>query len=345
MDLGQIEFWTRQALEAEATRRGIRDPHLRSQRGLIRELLRHEFAQPIARSRRRVAKGLLALEQARELLGAASMMASAVMPGLRSLWGLDRQGGGADQVAADWAQEVETTRHPPASQSRASHLDSPAEADGDAAEGRQAGRQEEDHDKPRRFSLKTPRTLAMARILAAQGHVEHALDVYAALCAANTLDPVPRWEARVLRETGALPDFVASPLPAAPPAVQGEDDDSSGGSSGVAAFQLPHEDAIEWCVEPDGRGAVVRWSVSDAGQDRARALLGEAGEIALRLFVVRPDSRTVVSSDVEEYGPVEASGQRRLGSPVEPGRRFAAVGLRAAQRFVPITYAAVAQAH
>ena len=46
MALSRIERWTRDVLEHEARKRGIRDPELRSHAELVRLILRHDYASP-----------------------------------------------------------------------------------------------------------------------------------------------------------------------------------------------------------------------------------------------------------------------------------------------------------
>jgi len=65
MDLRTLETWTRQALEGEATRRGIRDAHLRSRVELVRLIVQRASLRPLQRGRRRVSDGLSKLSQAR----------------------------------------------------------------------------------------------------------------------------------------------------------------------------------------------------------------------------------------------------------------------------------------
>lgn len=293
MDLTQIEQWTRQALEAEAIRRGIRDPHLRTTRELIRAILRQEFGAPIARSRQRMAKGLRFLDQARGFFDAATVVAAALWP-------------------AQLRSKVGSLPPEPA-------------ALGDTVKG--GGCAPPVHDVCG-LPVEPPpavvvETLSMARTLAAQGQRERALEIYGALIARNALDPVPRAEAAALR-AGEAPVWAERIKRLRTP---------------VAAESVPAADGdrIE-CQRNAAGGYSVSWRVTVAGEERARALLGEAGERALRWVTIGPDAETLVRSEVRERAPIEAEGELELGPSPPAARCHVVVGLRGARRFVPITH-------
>ena len=49
LEIGRIEAWTREMLEAEARKRGIRGPEFRPRRDLIRLILRHQYGDRLRR--------------------------------------------------------------------------------------------------------------------------------------------------------------------------------------------------------------------------------------------------------------------------------------------------------
>jgi hypothetical protein len=68
MALNRIERWTRQVLEQEARKRGIRDPEVRSHAELAGMILRHDYASPQS------------LRNARKLLGTLLESAGVTLP-------------------------------------------------------------------------------------------------------------------------------------------------------------------------------------------------------------------------------------------------------------------------
>src|SRR5688572_24328902 len=68
LDLSRIEAWTREMLEAEARRRKIRGPEFRTRGELVRLILKHQYGDRVSAGRERFAKGLRAVEQARDVL-------------------------------------------------------------------------------------------------------------------------------------------------------------------------------------------------------------------------------------------------------------------------------------
>ena len=312
MDLNQIEQWTRQALEAEAIRRGIRDPHLRTSRDLVRTILRQELSGPLARGRQRMAAGLRVFEQARGLIDAATVVAAAFWPAqFQALRGQTQPVLGQDESApaTELALAVGVVDVVDAAPEVSARLLDP-----------NGGVAELLPDEP-------VNTLSMARLLAAQGHRDRALAVYATLLADNSLDPVLVAEAAALRagESPVWQERVERLRNRAPSAVTPEQDD-----------------CIEW-EDCESGGFTVRWRVSVAGEERARAVLGEAGERVLRLVTISPDEETVVRSEVREHAPVDAEGDFRIG-PLSPDSRcHVAVGLRGGRRFVSITHVSPGQ--
>ena len=165
----------------------------------------------------------------------------------------------------------------------------------------------------------------MARRLASQGHRGRALAIYEELLARNSQDAELREEAEALRR-GDRPTYEEPRLPTPsqlPP---------------TEATSLTGEDRIE-CEGVVGEGLRLRWEVSEAGTERARAVLGSSGELAIRIVTISPDQERVVRSEITEHGPVGPSGQWTTPLADSGSRGFASIGLRADDRFVSIVHA------
>jgi hypothetical protein len=160
----------------------------------------------------------------------------------------------------------------------------------------------------------------MARLLAAQGHLERAIAIYEELMAQNSEASGVRDELQALRN-GQVPAHLAARLPE-PPAVK-----------------LPDTGDRLSCERAGDDGLELSWTISDAGQARARAVLGNDGELTVRLVRICPDAERVVRSEITEHGPVAPSGRWQTAGAVPGERWVAAVGLRTGSRFVSITHA------
>ncbi len=80
MDLSAIENWTREMLEAEAKRRGIKSPMFRTHAELVRLILRHQYGDRLAAGRERFARSKRTFEEARSLFGTAVGAALSSLP-------------------------------------------------------------------------------------------------------------------------------------------------------------------------------------------------------------------------------------------------------------------------
>jgi hypothetical protein len=102
---------------------------------------------------------------------------------------------------------------------------------------------------------------------------------------------------------------------------------------------LPEAHDLLRCEGGLDQGLTLHWHITEAGLRRARAVLGQQGELALRLVCVRPDPKDVVRSEITEHGPIEPVGQWQSPALPESARSMAAVGLRDGKRFVTIVHA------
>ena len=442
VDLSRIEAWTREKLESEAFRRGIRSPEFRTRSELVRLILRDQYGERLAAGRELVALGARSVATARTALSNALGAALAVLP--EPLDALAKLRGGrlprepdrtprpyspppapprpepraaetAVEVNAPVAPEPTPTRMPepvpvetavavapepvmppvtavsaveaavaepqaldlpadlPASDERLPLNDRPTvrptgeppapepapaaqvnpfaspssapsgvpagtfrpasgQADGTfrvaplppppvftrASQGSATG--------TRTFAEEPIRTVSMARLLAAQGHRERALAIYEELIAQNSEDASLQDEAQALRlgQPAQLP-----PLSFPPDAP----------ADAVSAPVFPDDGDRLWCEGQPAQGLRLRWALSENGQQRARAVLGSEGELAIRVVSIAFDPVRVVRSEITEHGPIDASGEWTAPALNDSARCFAAVGLRQGQRFVAVVHA------
>ena len=381
LDLSRIEAWTRAMLEAEARRRGIRGPEFRTRSELIRVILRHQYGDRLNAGRERFAKGVRAVEEARDLLSSAVTGALSALPApIDGLLGLRRktqprpasrarpraaQPGTGDATTRNQVPgrsggtETKTRDSDPVrqrgkteragrrlpvvpSRPQLTAIDEEARFDADASE-----RPSElaDGDAPqqslgsapqlaaasapqlagastRTFVEEPIRTHSMARLLAAQGHRERALAIYEELLARDGEDAVLRREAERVRLGQAIdPPHLPQPR------------------SGHERASLPDSADALHCERDAQGGLRLRWSLSDDGLRRARAVLGSEGELAVRVVTIRPDREQVVRSEITEHGPVSAAGTWQSPALAGTARCFAAAGVRCGDRFVAVVHA------
>ena len=327
LDLSRIEAWTRGMLEAEARRRKIRSPEFRTRSELVRLILRDQYGDQLSAGRERIAQGVRAWEQARGLLSSAVQGALSVIPepvdrllGLRTPARQPRpeateqpqpRRASAPQPR-EW-QAPENTRTPP---------EQPEHTPAQTAPQSPVAQSQPVAPSTRTFVEEPIRTHSMARLLAAQGHRERALAIYEELLAHNSEDETLRHEAEALRQGRAIEPPV---LPDPPVEIE--------------RVALPESGDRLSCEGEPRSGLQLRWHITDDGQRRARAVLGSAGELAVRLVAIRPDPEQVVRSEITEHGPVSPDGTWQSPVLTDAARCFAAVGLREGDHFVAIVHA------
>jgi hypothetical protein len=327
LDLSRIDAWTREMLEAEARRRRIRNPEFRTRGDLIRLLLKHQYGDRVSAGRERIAQGMRTARQARELFGLAMDAALSALPEpfgmLARLRGAQRlpqpAGRGTRPGTAASTTATGTTASPFATTSAQGATTS---AGTDEAPESDSSFPPPIEATTRTFMEEPIRTRTMARLLAAQGHRERALLIYEELLAQNSEDSEMQDEADAVRR--------------GEPVQEGQLPEPHFGSE---RWSLPDADNRLTCTGDASEGLLLRWSVSEAGQLRASAVLGEHGEIALRIISIQPDPERVVRSQITEHGPVAEHGEWRAPALLAGARCFAAVGLRAGNRFVAIVHA------
>jgi hypothetical protein len=246
--MNRIERWTQKMLEAEARKRGIRDPELRSSAELMRLVVRHDYTL------RRGLRG------ARKLLDTLIDGAAAVLPG-------------ATRARTPLTASTKTA---------------PVHA-------------------------ATPRDLPTAP------------------------SPVPQ-QAEARREsvsTTAAGSSEVSPnrdsaARAAPP--------PSASALAPSTPTQPPSDRLE-PVRLSARQLQLRWQISAASAERARAVLGAQGELTLRIVAIRADPASVVHSEITEHAPVEIAGEWLTELDTDATHCVSSIGVRQAGRFVSIVHA------
>jgi hypothetical protein len=281
---------------------------------LEREAARRGVQHPHEKSRRELLRLIVSdLDDARDLVSGVLQMAIHALPLPSTL----------KRLRSRWSQPARV--RPPAREAQRARVATPAQPAAPAAAA-PAAASEASGPTTRSFVEEPIRTHSMARLLAAQGHRERALLIYEELVAKNSADTELAREAGALRDHGAL-GFAVGELPRP---VQRSPDTRE-------TPALASGDSIECCAPRPGE-LQLRWSVSEAGLERARVLLGAPGELAVRWVDIRPDASRVVRSEITEHGPVAARGEWTLPASSGSARAFAAVGLREAQRFVSIAH-------
>jgi hypothetical protein len=82
----------------------------------------------------------------------------------------------------------------------------------------------------------------------------------------------------------------------------------------------------------------LAWQVNEQDAQRARTLLGQHGELSLRIVCVQADPKTVVRSSVTEHGPLAASGAWTCLLPGPESHCVGSIGVRHGDRFVSIAH-------
>lgn len=86
-------------------------------------------------------------------------------------------------------------------------------------------------------------------------------------------------------------------------------------------------------------GLLLRWRVSAEAIARARAVLGDDGELAVRIVTVRVDPRAVVETETLDHGPIEEVGDWTAPLVPSAARYVSSIGVRTPARFVSIVHA------
>jgi hypothetical protein len=336
--VNRIDRWTRQLLEQEARKRGVREPELQSRADLMRAIIAHDYNLP---------RGL---RNARKLVGTLFDTAAAVLPALaRSAEEFAANGGkrhepnwtAREKSAADAAAvrdanaTLEDTRPVRPIIPRERATTGRNEAD-DASRGRDDLAQAKRDDASRgRDDLAQAKRDDASR---GRDDLAQAKRDDAAVRGQRTADPSARADRTGARAQSAAPlrgDRIAPSVPQ--PAFAAFSDVASepaAADSGMLA-------GLEARVAPTlqrARELHLRWRVAEGAAKPARDLLGATGELAIRVVCVRPDPTGVVCSEVTEHGPIELAGEWTLQLASADTHCVSAIGVRSGKRFVSIVH-------
>jgi hypothetical protein len=176
----------------------------------------------------------------------------------------------------------------------------------------------------KKYPQKPGRTRFVARAAASQGYNGLALSIYDELIAQNPDDIRLKEEAEEIRSGQPLFDRIMTPSPELPSISQ------------VALFD--EENLIRVLDTNKKNEITLSWKIAPQGRERAEKLLGQPGELYLRIFQISADPASVVRSDVIEYGPVKESDWWTARDLVVGSVRSVAIGLKTDQRFAAITH-------
>jgi hypothetical protein len=304
VDLKSLYEWTRGQLEAEAEKRGIKGFSSLTRLELIRALM----AQGLT-------AGQQAVRMAQNALSSALSAAVIRFPRqLEALKNLSRRLPASGQASRPRAfsqtanDSFKTVRL---------EVTAPINNSGDEVNPTVA-------PTARTFIEEPIRTRSMARLLAAQGHRDRACAIYDELLEKIPSDAQLQSEAESVRR-GQPVGF--------------ENAERIRRAANAEPIVLPECADLVRCEGGADEALTVRWTITEQGKERAAAVLGRGGELAVRIMAVVPDPELVVRSEVTEYGPVESSGSWTARALPRGARCFTAVGLRANNRFVAIIHA------
>jgi hypothetical protein len=122
MDLSRIESLTREMLEAEARRRGIKSPEFRTRTELVRLIVRHQYGGQLDASRDKFEQGVKTVQLARELVGTAVTAALGAIPArfdVLGLWSGKRTLPREHEEPKEWTPPAAARPAPPRPSARA----------------------------------------------------------------------------------------------------------------------------------------------------------------------------------------------------------------------------------
>jgi len=100
----------------------------------------------------------------------------------------------------------------------------------------------------------------------------------------------------------------------------------------------PKDAATHLELQRSGGELSLFWQISAQATQRANSLLGEPGELVLRVVSVRPHPTQVVQSEVSEHGPIAHSGAWKLVLPSNDAHCVGSIGMRHGERFISIVH-------
>jgi hypothetical protein len=181
-------------------------------------------------------------------------------------------------------------------------------------------------------------TLTMARLYAAEGQVERALEIYEKLAALDPDDEEVRVGLEALRkQRGERP--APPPAPAPPPGPQEP-------IGMLDLEELPETYGVDECevLDKDPSWVFVYWEVTDGGLQAARAQLGPSSgsaRLVLRLFTTHSGAHGV-EREIHDVDLQWNHGRRYLPAPHPGAHLRVAVGLLSIEGyFAPIAHSSL----
>jgi hypothetical protein len=104
----------------------------------------------------------------------------------------------------------------------------------------------------------------------------------------------------------------------------------------TAAEPAPEPSRLE--LRREGGQLELSWQISELDAQRARHLLGQHGELSLRIVCVQADPIQVVRSSITEHGPVDPHGEWSWVLPGPDSHCVGSVGVKHGDRFVSIAH-------
>lgn len=372
MDLSRIESLTREMLEAEARRRGIKSPEFRTRTELVRLIVRHQYGGQLDASRERLEQGVKTVQLARELVGTAMTAALGALPARFDVLGLwsGKRTLPRDPESTQWTPPPARPA-PPRPSARAGSTRPPAEPAVTTPEDAEPHASfaplsvtPQTGEAARRPTTQPPPSAAASQPVNVPAPVP-ARDLTPRPATTRTFEEEPirtrsmaqllaaqghRERALAIYEELIAQDSTDKTLEREAAALRrGEP------AQDIALPEPPSEPRPSqapsgvWssskerltCEGEPHSGLLLRWAITHEGERRARAVLGvneDAGELTVRLVSIRPDAERIVRSEITEHGPVAPSGEWAPGPLLDTERCVAAIGMRAGDRFVSIVH-------
>lgn len=311
MDVSRLNEWSREAIEAEARRIGVRAPDRLSHRELI-DRIRAHHAKPLRRARRAFGK---VMRFARSLTREPALEADVEPRASERRTSETPTSSSARETAPSESRPEEHPTRSSAEVGGSSRAATPATTSGAKLA---APTDAELVEIDAAIAEEPIPTRTMARLLAGQGHGRRAAAIYRKLMHQAPHDEELAHEAAQVQGRDARGSRT-SPTPSA-----SDDDDDA--------------DEVVLAPAPHGR-VVVAWHVGESAAARARKLLGGVGRTRTRVVIVRPSSEGGIVRDIyEEDATLE--GESIVSAP-QGARVTAAVGLERRGRFVSMAHAPV----
>jgi hypothetical protein len=379
VDLKDIEAWGRELLLHEARKRGLRTPEVYSRGELIRLILKHDGAPTNVREAARLLGGIWGQAKYAwrakfgAQLGTGSGVGGGSARGDAGRYDRDAEraavgaraaqigGAAAPGVGASDAERAADSGGSSRAQGESYKVEADRGASGKSEVSAQGAATAPGREESGRFTREESRAATRLDRSRTESHSdkkdELAADAQRTGSQSSTLQSpwsmppeAPRLRLVEPPNQGALevaPTSVVAagtpysmPLPAATPAVHTP---AAAGTTGFAATatypQAASTEQLSYGPHP-ADGLLLRWRVTPEAIERARAVLGSAGELAVRIVAVRIEPHAAVKTEIIDHGPINDAGDWTAPLLPTEARYVSAIGVRTPERFVSIVHAA-----